>query len=525
MKRSTSALGLAAVALVGAALGAAGHALWLRHGAAPGASGQGARTEQAAPATGERRVLYWYDPMVPQQRFDKPGKSPFMDMELVPKYADEADAGGTVRIAPQVTQNLGVRLATVEKGLLARGVEAVGTVRFDETRIHVVQSRVEGYVEQQPVRSLNQPVAKGALLLAITSPALIAGQHELLLASKAGDPALADAARQRLTLGGMSADQVARVEATGKVIERVALTAPEAGIVTELAARPGMTVMPGAPLMSVSGLGSVWVVADVPERDAATVSAGRRAEVRFAALPGRAFEGRVDYVYPEIEGSTRTLRARIPLANARGELRPGMLAQVSLGTADRRQRLLVPSEAVIATGRRSVVIVAAGDGQFAPAEVRTGAADGGRTEILAGLEAGQKVVVSGQFLIDSEASLTSALARLESQPPPVAAAVQDCPPHGAPGHDHAHDHRPECTQPAPLAQGTVDEVDAAAGRIKLTHGPIPSVGMPGMTMGFRADPALLKGIAPGQTVEFDVEKRGGDYVVTRLQPRAPERKP
>jgi Cu(I)/Ag(I) efflux system membrane fusion protein len=414
-----------------------------------------------------------------------------------------------------VTQNLGVRLATVEKGTLARGVEAVGTVRYDENRIHVVQSRVGGYIEQQPVRALNQAVARGALLLAITSPELIAGQQELLLALKAGDAVLADAARQRLTLAGMSTDQVARVEGGGKVIERVALTAPEGGIVTELTARPGMTVMPGAALMSIAGLGSVWVVADVPERNAAALAVGRSVTLHFAALPGRSFEGRVDYLYPEIEGSTRSLRVRIPLANPRGELRPGMLATVSFGGTERGERLLVPSEAVIETGRRSVVMVATGEGSYVPAEVKTGAADGGRTEILSGLEAGQKVVVSGQFLIDSEASLTSALARLESQPP-----------QGADEHaGHAHHHRDHAAATPQLAQGTVEEVDAADGRIKLTHGPIPSLAMPGMTMGFKIDPTLLKGVRPGQAVEFDAEKRGTDYVVTTLKLRPAERKP
>jgi Cu(I)/Ag(I) efflux system membrane fusion protein len=513
MSRSADFLRLAAVALASAALGAAGYALWVRHtGPAAGEHAGHAEPPSAVPAAGERRILYWYDPMVPQQRFDKPGKSPFMDMDLVPKYADEADAGGNVRIAPQMAQNLGVRLASVEKGSLARGVEAVGTVRFDENRIHVVQSRVGGYIEQQPVRSLNQAVARGALLLAITSPELIAGQHELLLALKAGDAALADAARQRLTLAGMSADQVARVAAGGKVIERVALTAPEGGIVTDLAARPGMTVMPGAALMSIAGIGSVWVVADVPERDAAALAAGRRAEVRFAALPERSFEGRVDYVYPEIEGSTRSLRVRIPLANPKGELRPGMLASVSFGTTDRRERLLVPSEALIETGRRSVVIVANAEGAFVPVDVKTGAADGGRTEILSGLEAGQKVVVSGQFLIDSEASLTGALARLESQPP------QGGIDHA--GHAHHQQGDPGAAASVQLAQGTVEEVDAAAGRIRLNHGPIPSLSMPGMTMGFKADPTLLKGIVVGQAVEFDAAKRGDDYVVTVLEPRA-----
>jgi len=482
-------------AVLSAVLGAAGYALYL-HFTAPGADSTHAG--HAAPAQSDRRILYWYDPMVPQQRFDKPGKSPFMDMDLVPKYADEdsgAGAAASVSVDPRMQQNLGVRLAEVEKTALEGGGNAVGTVRVDETRIRVVQSRVAGFVEQQQVRALNQAVSRGQVLLTLTAPELIATQHELLLALKSGDAALASAARERLRLGGMAERQIGEVERNGQVQERVAIVAPETGIVTELNARPGMTVAAGAPLMTVAALDRVWVVADVPERDAALVSVGRSARLSFAALPGKVLEGKVEYIYPEIAGATRTLQARIALANAKGELKPGMLAQVSFSGGAQEKRLTVPSEAVIETGTRSVVIVADGAGRFAAADVRTGAERGGRTEILSGLEAGQKVVASGQFLIDSEASLSGALARLTA-PPPVAAA------------------------PAPLAQGKVDAVDAAAGTIKLSHGPVASVGMPGMTMSFKVDPpALLRGIAVGQEVEFDLEKRGTDYVVVKLVPK------
>ncbi len=412
---------LLATALLSAAVGAAGYALYL-HFMVPGADSDHAG--HAAPAQSERRILYWYDPMVPQQRFDKPGKSPFMDMDLVPKYADE-DTVATpgVSIDPRMQQNLGVRLAEVAKSALEGGADAVGTVRVDETRIRVVQSRVAGFVEQQPVRALNQSVTRGQLLLTLTAPELIATQHELLLALRSGDAALTSAARERLRLGGMSERQIGEIERSGQVQERVAIVAPESGIVTELNSRPGMSVAAGAPLMTLAALDKVWVVADVPEREAALVAVGRSVRVSFAALPGRVLEGKVDYIYPEIAGATRTLQARIPLGNAKGELKPGMLAQVSFRGGSQDQRLTVPSEAVIETGTRSVVIVADGAGRFGVAEVRTGAERGGRTEILSGLEAGQKVVASGQFLIDSEASLSGALARLPAPPPAGAGAA------------------------------------------------------------------------------------------------------
>jgi Cu(I)/Ag(I) efflux system membrane fusion protein len=475
---------------ISAALGAVGYA-WYARQAAPNAAGPAPEASGA----GERRILYWYDPMVPQHRFDKPGNSPFMDMDLVPKYADEEEAG-SVSIDPRTVQNIGVRIAPVEQGALAATVEAPGIVRADETRTVVVQSRVGGYIESQPVRSLDQPVARGQVLLTLTSPELIAAQQELLLARQAGDDALAAAGRERLALMGMTQQYIARVEAERRPIERVPVVAPQHGFVAELNARLGMTVMPGAPLATITSLATIWVVAEVPEREAAEVAPGSKVAVEFAALPGRAYEGRVDYLYPQIGGEARTLRARIPLANPHGLLRPGMLARVRFMTKVGSKRPLVPTEALIETGRRTVVIVADGQGRFTPVEVRTGAEAGDRTEILEGLNAGQKVVVSGQFLIDSEASLKSALARLET----TRAA--------APEGDR---HR---------MSGRVNSVDREAGKLNISHGPVESLSMPGMTMNFPVENrALLDRVGPGEEAEFEFRVQGSDFVITGVTPR------
>jgi Cu(I)/Ag(I) efflux system membrane fusion protein len=387
-----------------------------------------------APAKNERKVLYWYDPMYPGQKFDKPGKSPFMDMELVPKYADEAaEVEGTVAIDPRVTQNLGVRTVEVERSALEQQVAAVGTVQADEHRIVNVQARASGWLERLHVRGANEPVRRGQLLAEIYSPEILAAQEEylLLLAADASDPgeaALRAAARDRLRFLGVSAEQIERLQRTRQADPRVALFAPSGGVVGELGVREGSQVNPGMSLFTLVDLSVVWVHAQVPETQVAWLRPGAGAQARFKALPGQVFEGRVDYIYPEVDAATRTVRVRSVLRNPGMKLRPGMVAEVAIAADARREVLQVPSEAVIYTGVRSVVIVAEGDGKFRAAEVRTGIESQGRTEILSGLEAGEKVVVSGQFLIDSEASLTSALTRLEGGA-------------GKPtGHDAGHEH-------------------------------------------------------------------------------------
>jgi len=396
---------LAAGALAVAAVGAGAGSWWAHHSMSAAA---GAGTAPASADAG-RKVLYWHDPMYPQQRFDKPGKSPFMDMDLVPVYADDAPAAAPgVKIDPALVQNLGVRTAVAEKGRLARSVDAVGTVAFDERAVEIVQSRTAGYVERLFVRAPLDPVRKGEPLARLFVPEWAGAQQEYLALKASAAPGaaeLAAAARNRLLLLNMTEEQVRAVDRAGKPVTQVTLAAPVDGVVGELGVREGMNVTPGATLFRLNGLATVWVNVDVPEALAGAVRPGAAVTVTVPAYPGEKFAGRVAAVLPEVNAATRTLKARVELRNPGGRLKPGMFATVSVAPAQAREAVLVPSEAVIATGERTVVIVDRGEGRFEPVAVKTGAEEGGRTEILEGLEAGTRVVASGQFLIDSEASL------------------------------------------------------------------------------------------------------------------------
>jgi Cu(I)/Ag(I) efflux system membrane fusion protein len=370
--------------------------------------------QNADPASG-RRVLYWHDPMVPGQKFDKPGKSPFMDMDLVPVYADEAGDAGTVAVSPRVVQSLGIRTAEAVKGTLARHVQAVGNVAFNERELVVVQARVGGFVEKLHVRAPLDRVRKGDPLVEILAPDWIAAQEEYLALRRLQTPdaePLRAAARQRMLLVGMSEAAVSALEESGKVQSHALLRAPVGGVIAELGVREGMNVAAGAMLFRINSLASVWINAEMPEAQAGALTPGRPVEARAAAWPGAVFKGRIHSLLPQVNPATRTVAARIELANPGGRLVPGMFVTVDLGSVATPNAILVPSEAVIQTGTRSVVIEALGEGRFRPVEVQTGAEANGQTQIRAGLEAGQSVVVSGQFLIDSEASLRAATTRM-----------------------------------------------------------------------------------------------------------------
>jgi membrane fusion protein, copper/silver efflux system len=356
---------------------------------------------------------YWYDPMHPTQHFDKSGKSPFMDMQLVPKYADRAMRNGSgapasIEIDPRVVQNLGIRLARVEQGSFARAVDTVGLVAVDERRIEAVQVRESGWVERLDVRAVGDAVRRGQLLAGVYSPDLLATQQEFLIARTSKDPDLMEAARRRLGLFGLSDAQIARIDKTGQVERRIDYYAPFDGYVMELGARQGAAVEPGATLFQLANLSSVWMLAEVPEAQAAWINAGNPVKAQVPALPGMRFEGKVDYLYPELTQATRTLKVRVVINNPGQHLRPGMFATAHLEGRTQESVLTVPTEAVIKTGTRSIVILADDATHFRPAVVRVGAEHGGRSEILEGLAPGQNIVASGQFLIDSEANLRSA---------------------------------------------------------------------------------------------------------------------
>ena len=375
-----------------------------------------------AESSSGKKVLYWHDPMVPGQKFDKPGKSPFMDMQLVPVYADSGSDASSVSINPRIQQNLGVRTAEVRRGTLNATVEAVGSVAYNERDVALVQARANGFLERLHVRAPLDPVRKGQALAEIYVPDWVAAQEEYLTAKRIGERSGANfeevvgGALQRMRLAGMSDEQVRAVELGGKVQPRLTITAPIAGVVGELAAREGMTVMAGTSLFRLNGLSTVWVNAEVAEAAAAQVRPGSAVEARASALPGVVLKGKVSAILPEVNPATRTIKARIELANPGGRLVPGMFATVTFDPAAGKEVLLVPSEAVIRTGKRSVVVVAEADGRFAPVDVEVGAESNGQTEIRKGLQATQKVVISGQFLFDSEASLKASTTRMSEMP-------------------------------------------------------------------------------------------------------------
>ena len=372
----------------------------------------------------ERKPLYWHDPMVPNQRFDKPGKSPFMDMELVPVYAAQSSStDNSVTIDSRIAQNLGVRTALVVEGKLASTLTAVGNVAYNEREVALVQARSNGFVEQVYVRTPLESVKKGQPLAEVTVPDWIAAQEEYLTVVKMQGQHLdgmVEAAHQRMLLVGMSEEQINQVSTSGKGAARLFITAPISGVVTELTLRPGMTINTGASLFRINGLTSVWVNAEVPENLAAQVRAGDRVEARVAALPALIFKGRVSALLPDVNAVTRTLKARIELVNLHGELVPGMFATIHfLSGRSSKNVMLVPSEAVIQTGTRSVIMVEQEPGKFQPVTIETGNQAQGQTEVITGLTVGQKVVVSGQFLIDSEASLKGSDLRMTQSAPPA----------------------------------------------------------------------------------------------------------
>jgi len=374
----------------------------------------------SAPATPERTVLYWYDPMVPDQHFDKPGKSPFMDMPLVPRYADEAGRAGGVLIDAHQQQSVGIRAAPVELGILVTSVRVPGTLSWDLRKESVVSARVEGVLSRVQIKAPYTSVQRGQPLAAILAPqwsSAVAEAQALHEAQSSVARELRDAAQQRLRV----LDVPSGVGHDGSV----ALISSQAGVVTEVLAREGQVVLPGTPLFRINGLDTLWLEASIPQASASELRPGTLIEAYVSALPGQTFTGRVETLLPQVEAASRTRRARIVLNNPRGELVPGMFAEVHLTAQADVARPLVPSDALISTGQANRVIVQDANGRFHPVPVTVGRSSRGMTEILSGLRGGEQVVVSGQFLIDSEASLSGALQRLGTAPaPPLPASSE-----------------------------------------------------------------------------------------------------
>jgi RND family efflux transporter MFP subunit len=385
----------------------------------------------AKPPAGEKKPLYWVDPMHPWYKSDKPGIAPDCGMKLVPvlpgqeaRYERRANRlpEGSVQITPEKQQLIGVEYGTAEYENVSGALRAVARVTLDETKVSKVNSKLEGWLEQVFVDSTGRQVTKGDPLVTIYSPEALATQQEYLLAIKARDVMhespvhemlgstenLIAAAKKRLELWEIGDQQIAAIAAAGQPVQYLTIYAPASGFVMERNAFAKQRIMPDTVLYNIADLSSVWVVADVFEYEAAAVRIGQPAALTLAYLPGRTFRGRVSYILPTIDPATRTVKVRIEFPNPEFLLKPEMYGEVEFQTGGMR-RLVVPETAVLNSGDHQTVFVDRGNGYFEPRGVRIGAQNGGRTEILSGLKAGERIVISGNFLIDSESQLKTAL--------------------------------------------------------------------------------------------------------------------
>jgi Cu(I)/Ag(I) efflux system membrane fusion protein len=490
-----------------AALAAAGGAGYWYGTRGPGAH-DAAATATAEPAKGGRKVLYYRNPMGLPDTSPTPKKDS-MGMDYIPVYeGEEQDAGGDVKLTTAKVQRLGVRSVPVERRALDAVVRATGRVEVDERRLATITPKFEGYVEKLFVNATGQYVARGAPLFEAYSPELLATQREYAIAVQglaqvgdgdeitvAGMKRLADSALERLRNWDVTDEQIARLAAGGAPQRALTFRAPAGGVVLERKATQGMRFMPGEMLYQIADLSTVWVIADVFEQDIGRVRVGQPAVLRFEAYPGSRFDGRVTFVYPTLNAETRSAQVRIELANPGGRIKPAMYAQVELPGAG-GQALAVPNSAVIDSGTRRVVLVDQGEGRFEPREVRLGARGDEYAAVTEGLKEGERVVVAANFLIDAESNLKAALGGLTG------------------GADVAGK-----KQVTHSAVGTLDDVDAKAGTLIITHGPIDSLKWPAMTMEFKpSNDAVAKAAKPGAPIRFEfVERKPGEWVVTKIE--------
>lgn len=365
-------------------------------------------------SSGEKQIMYWVAPMDANYRRDEPGKSP-MGMDLVPVYADDGNTeDGVVKISPTVENNLGVRVSPVQSGILNTAINTVGYVSFDEEKIFHVHTRVEGWVERLHVKSVGQTVKKGQKLFELYSPDLVNAQEEFLTALKSKNNILINASKSRLRFLGVGESQINSLAKTRQVRQRIDVFSEHNGFINELNIREGMYIKPATDVLSIGQIDTVWVIAEVFEQQSGWIKTGQLVDITASALPGLSWQGAVDYIYPVLDAQTRTLRVRVRFNNPKGQLKPNMYAQLNIHAQSEMETLFIPREAVIRSGRMDRVVKALGDGKYLSVAVKTGTESDNAIEILEGLQVGETIVTSAQFLIDSESSLTASFGRMQA---------------------------------------------------------------------------------------------------------------
>ncbi|HDY7907681.1 TPA: efflux RND transporter periplasmic adaptor subunit [Vibrio vulnificus] len=439
--------------------------------------------------------LYWVAPMDPNYKRDKPGKSP-MGMDLIPVYADDLaganDKPGTVKIDPSVENNLGVKTAAVELAKLSPRIETVGYIAFDESQLWQTNVRVSGWVEKLYINAVGEQVKKGEVLFTLYSPELVKAQEELLNAKRTGRDGLVKGATERLLSLGVDREQINQVIRRGKASQTIEIKALANGVIASLNIREGGYLSPAQAVISAGPLNEVWVDAEVFERQAHWLTNGSQASMTLDALPGKAWQGEVDYVYPILDPKTRTLRMRLKFANPNGELKPNMFANITLQPVSDSEVLTVPKSSVIRSGGMTRVVLAEGEGKYRSARIETGREADDKVEVLQGLNQGDRIVTSAHFMLDSESSQSADLSRINGVEAPAETA---------------------------WAKGEITDLMADHGMLTINHQPVPEWNWPGMTMNFNAAQGVdLSALQKGQAIEFEMQKTDdGQYQIVAIK--------
>jgi Cu(I)/Ag(I) efflux system membrane fusion protein len=443
-------------------------------------------------------------PMHPQIIRDVPGSCPICGMDLVAVEAEEggsSETGPTVKISPVMEHNMGVRTSKATRDKLWRRIDTVGYVDFDENYISHIHLRTKGWIEKLYVKSEGERVTKGQLLFDVYSPGLVNAQEEFVQALNSGHKGLIRASRDRLVALGISEQQITEIRKSKQVSQYVSVYALQDGIIAKLSVRDGMFVAPPFEIMTLANLSSIWLLAEVFESQADWVKVGQPAEVRLSYLPGKVWEGEVQYIYPSLNPKTRTLKVRLQFENPEESLKPNMFADVTIYGGAKKDIILIPREALIRTGQDDRVILSIGDGQFRQRNVVAGIESDDWVQIISGLQAGDEVVTSGQFLIDSEASLKASLARMS-------------------GGSDAGQGKDVAMKKVIIGTGVLREIRASENKVNMQHDPIPALGWPDMTMDFRVKPGVsFEGFKSGDAVEFELEETDDGYVITVMRQR------
>jgi Cu(I)/Ag(I) efflux system membrane fusion protein len=457
--------------------------------------------------------LYWVAPMDPNFRRDVPGKSP-MGMELVPVFADSAkeDDLGVVQISPSVVNNLGVRTAKVKLAVLQQPIKTVGYVQYNENNLLHVHPRVEGWIEKLYIKAAGEQVTKGEPLYALYSPELVNAQEEYLLARRRNNQELTLAAESRLLALQMPEKSLMQLKINQSVQQTIVFNAPQSGVIDNLAIREGFYVKPGTTLMSIAALDDVWVEAEMFERQAAQVKVGQSVTMTLGFVPGKTWQGQVDYVYPTLDAQTRTLGVRLRFDNVDRLLKPNMFAQVIIHNDSEEQTLMVPKEAVIRTGTQNRVVLVMGEGQYKSVAVKLGQVTNKFAQILGGVKEGEQIVVSAQFLLDSESSIHSDFMRMS------AITTEEHQHHQQSQEVQAHQKiqtNDESQVDSANAEGVINRIDTQTREANISRGSIEKWKIGPATLDFIfSNDVFLNELQQGDKIRFTFEIKNGDFLIT-----------